>query len=271
MIKIIFVFTGLLVSLASGSQAYKSSLNYRYSGFCTYSSIHADAFSFLNNQAALLPVKNFSAGITSDRRFFLNELSEYQAVVVVPASAGMFGWNGTYFGNMDFHEFSSGLAYAKNMGKTDIGIQFSYHHLQSKGYTALTSVLAEAGVIFQVNEKLRLGIHVFQPKALKKTQWPQGLTETYSMGFGFDASPHFYMGVTMEKTGNNGINVQAGIHYEFAENIFARAGISSATQVYYAGIGFRLRRFRLDVMTSLHPYLGITPGLMLQYFKKEQQ
>jgi hypothetical protein len=39
--------------------------------------------------------------------------------------------------------------------------------------------------------------------------------------------------------------------------------MSSATSSAWFGLGLSLKSFRLDVTTSYHPQLGITPGLLL--------
>jgi hypothetical protein len=45
----------------------------------------------------------------------------------------------------------------------------------------------------------------------------------------------------------------------------ARAGIAANTSNLYAGVGLFLKTFRIDVVASYHPQLGITPGLLLIY------
>jgi hypothetical protein len=61
------------------------------------------------------------------------------------------------------------------------------------------------------------------------------------------------------------VNVNAGIQYKFLPQFMARAGIATNTSNVYAGVGLFLKTFRLDVVASYHPQLGITPGLMLVY------
>jgi len=66
------------------------------------------------------------------------------------------------------------------------------------------------------------------------------------------------------------VNVNIGLQYSFDKKLFARAGISTATSSFYLGLGFVLNGFRIDVTASLHPSLGVTPGMLLIYNSPEK-
>jgi hypothetical protein len=59
--------------------------------------------------------------------------------------------------------------------------------------------------------------------------------------------------------------VNAGMQYQFTNQLLARLGISSATSTAWLGFGFSLKAFRLDAIAGYHPQLGITPGLLLVF------
>jgi hypothetical protein len=61
------------------------------------------------------------------------------------------------------------------------------------------------------------------------------------------------------------VNVNAGMQYKFLSQLLARVGISTATSSAWAGIGLTWKSFRLDVTTSYHSQLGITPGVLLVF------
>jgi hypothetical protein len=64
--------------------------------------------------------------------------------------------------------------------------------------------------------------------------------------------------------------VNAGMQYSFDEKLFARAGFTSGTSSYFFGLGVMLKNFRLDATASIHPQLGITPGLLLLFKGKDR-
>jgi hypothetical protein len=45
----------------------------------------------------------------------------------------------------------------------------------------------------------------------------------------------------------------------------------SSTSVYFFGAGFILHNIRIDATASVHPQLGVTPGLLLIYTKPKKQ
>ena len=60
------------------------------------------------------------------------------------------------------------------------------------------------------------------------------------------------------------------MQYSFDEKLFARAGFTSAASSYFLGLGVMLKNFRLDATASVHPQLGITPGLLLLFKGSEK-
>ena len=244
-----------------------------YTGLGAYSMNHTDVFSFTNNQAALAQVKSAAAGVYGERRFMLNELGLYQLAIAVPTNSGNFGFKAGYFGFSDYNESQMGLVYARKLGsKVDIGVQFNYNGIQVSGYGNSSAINFEIGTIFHLTDKLNAGIHAYNPvggKYGKNSE--EKLASIYTVGLGYDASDKFFVSAEIEKEENQAVNVNAGMQYKFLPQFMARAGIATNTSNVYAGVGLFLKAFRLDVVASYHPQLGVTPGLLLIYdFKKNQ-
>lgn len=244
-----------------------------YAGLGAYSIDHVDAFSFTNNQASLAQMKSATAGVYGERRFMLNELGLYQLAIAVPTNSGNFGFKAGYFGFSEYNESQMGLAYARKLGsKVDIGVQFNYNGIRVSGYGNSSAINFEIGTIFHLTDKLNAGIHAYNPvggKYGKNSE--EKLASIYTVGVGYDASDKFFVSAEIEKEENQPVNVNAGMQYKFLLQFMARAGIATNTSNVYAGVGLFLKTFRLDVVASYHPQLGVTPGLLLIYdFKKNQ-
>lgn len=232
-----------------------------------YSNFQRDVFSFTANQASLAQQKNVSAGVYGERRFLLQDLSLYQLNVSLPTASGNFGLTVMRFGGTEYSEMAAGLAYARKLGeKIDVGAQFNYYAINVNSYGNGSAITAEAGVIFHASEQLNVGLHVYNPTAVKigKNE-EERLPSIYSFGAGWDASDKLFFGAEVQKEEDQPVNVNAGIQYAFDKMIFARAGVSSASSSFYFGAGVQLKDFRIDATASIHPHLGITPGLMLIY------
>ena len=238
-----------------------------YAGLGSYSINHVDVFSFTNNQASLAQMKNAAAGVYGERRFMLDELSLYQLSIAVPTNSGNFGIKAGYFGFSDYNESQMGLAYARKLGsKVDIGVQFNYNGIQVSGYGNSSAINFEIGAIFHLADKLHAGVHAYNPVGGKYGKnSAEKLASIYTVGFGYEASDKFFISAEIEKEENQPVNINGGMQYKFLPQFMARGGISTNTSNVYAGVALFLKTFRLDVVASYHPQLGVTPGLMLVY------
>lgn len=230
-----------------------------------YSLHHVDVFSFAANQAALSQLTQASAGIYGEKRFMLNELSNYQLALAVPLSSGNAGLKAGYYGSSLYNETQLGLAYARKLGsKVDIGVQFNYYGIKIAGYGNASAVGFEAGAIFHLSEKLHTGIQISNPAGTKfGKENPEKIASVYTVGMGYEVSKKLLLTTEINKEEAQPINVNAGIQYQLIETIRARIGVSTATGTAWIGAGFSFKTFRLDVMSSYHPQLGITPGISL--------
>ncbi len=253
-----------LNSLSISAQSLRQPVSAIYLSASSYSTTHADVFSYLNNQAALAKIKNIAAGVYGERRFLLAATSLYALAVAIPTDKGNFGVNIKYGGFKSFNESQIGLAYAKSLGsKVDIGIQFNYYSYKIPAYTSASTINFELGAIIHLTDKLNLGIHIYNPVGGKIAKTNEKLTAAYKVGIGYDISENLYVSTEIVKDENFPVNVNSGVQYRFMKQFFARIGIASATSTGYAGFGVGWGNFRLDITGSYHPQLGISPGMLL--------
>lgn len=238
-----------------------------YTGLGAYSIDHADVFSFTSNQASLAQMQNASAGAYGERRFLLDELALYQLAIAVPTKSGNFGVKAGYYGFSDYNESQIGLAYGRKLGtKVDVGVQFNYNAISISSYGNSSAINFEIGTVLHLTEKLHAGVHAYNPVGGKfgKNQ-EEKLASVYTAGFGYEASDKFFVSAEIEKEEDQPVNVNAGMQYKFLPQLSARVGIATNTSNIYAGVGFTLKSFQLDVVAGYHPQLGVTPGLLLLY------
>ncbi|MBS1919333.1 MAG: hypothetical protein JST17_03665 [Bacteroidetes bacterium] len=238
-----------------------------YIGLGAYSKRHQDIFSFTSNQAALAQINNAAVGVYGERRFMLNDLNNYSAALALPTATGNFGLKTGYFGSSGYNETQIGLAYGRKMGeKIDIGAQFNYNAIRISGYGNSSAVSFEVGTILHITEQIHLGIHVNNPVGGKfgKDQ-QEKLPSVYSFGLGYDASEKFFFSAEIMKEEDQPVNVNVGIQYKLLPQLLARAGMETATSSAWAGIGLSWKSFRIDVTSTYHPQLGLSPGLLILF------
>ena len=241
-------------------------LTIRYAGLGAYSVNFVDPFSMTSNTASLAQLKSGGFGVYGERRFMLEELGQYTAVVALPTkSYGTFAVQGDYFGSSGFNENQLGLAYARKVARmVDVGAKFNYHTVQVAGYGSASSINFEVGTIFHLTERLHTGVHVYNPLSSKLgSEGDERLASMYRVGLGYEVSDKVLVSTEIVKQEDVPVNINAGLHYNVVENIFIRAGISTGNNNSFIGAGIRFGSLRLDLNTAYHPQLGFTPGLLL--------
>lgn len=254
----------LLILSPAFSQALRHPISAVYLGLGAYSTQHTDVFSFVNNQAALARTTFIAAGVYGEKRFLLEETGLYTAAVAIPSKLGNIGISLKYSGFKSFNESEIGVAYARDLGpKVDIGIQFNYYGYRVPAYMNVNTVNFEVGAMIHLTNQLNLGLHVYNPIGGHLSKADEKLSAAYKMGLGYDASEIFFVSAEVIKEEDQPVNVNAGVQYRFAKQLFARAGISSASSSPYCGVGISWSNLRIDISGSYHPQLGWSPGLLL--------
>lgn len=263
---LLLLFTAF-ISFAKG-QAVRQPIAARYIGLGAYSKNFADGYSFTQNQAALATIKSVTAGVYAERRFMVEELNLYSAVLALPTKSGNFGVQADYFGFKNYNESQIGLAYARNLGsKVDVGVKFNYYTVAIPAYGNASSINFEGGVLVHLTDKLHAGVHVFNPTGSKlgKNGNEEKLAAAYKAGMGYEASEKFFLSAEVVKQEDEPVNVNVGFQYNFLKQFMLRGGIGTATSNSFVGVGLLVKQFRFDMAASYHPQLGITPGILLLF------
>ena len=173
--------------LKANTQVTRTPLSAPYTSLSTYSNQFKDAFAFRSNSAALAGISRFSAGVFSEQRFMLQELSSYSFAAALPTTSGNFGLRGDYYGGSLYNESSLGLAYGRRLGeRIDVGVQFHYHSQMASTYGSATTVTFDAGTIIHLAEGLQTGLHVYNPVGMKLgKRGEEKLPAVYAAGLGY--------------------------------------------------------------------------------------
>ncbi|RZK36235.1 MAG: hypothetical protein EOO61_10680 [Hymenobacter sp.] len=236
-----------------------------------YSQHHTDAFSFTTNQAALATTTAFTTGIYGERRFMLDGLGWYQGAVVLPTKSGNFGLKGTRFGKENNIETELGLAYGRKLNDNiAIGAAFNYYTQEIPLYGSWNAMTIEGGILMKINEQVKAGIHIYNPNGSTLGKNGETLPAIFTIGAGYEASEQVIITAEVQKVENEKINCRAGLSYYFDKKLYAKAGLSSANSLWAFGAGVKLEAFSLEVQTSYHQQLGLTPGIALIFHKTRQ-
>ena len=230
---------------------------------CTNTVKFNDAFSMLNNPAVLVSGKSFAVGLYAQRRFMLAEPVQYIITAGLPLANAGLGMQVNYLRSGNYRQSEAGIAYAKKLGKIDLGARVNYHTVSITGYGSTRLVVMDVGSIWHITDDLHAGMHVYNPVGVK-------LSYRYSAGLGYEISEQVLISLQLSKTEDKPITLNAALHYQPAEKIIIQTGISTATAEPYLAAGYQLQPWRLLLSVSYHTQLGYSPALMFTYKPSKQ-
>ena len=178
---------------------------------------------------------------------------------------------GRYSGFSDYNETQLCLGYAKTLGQVDVGIQFDYSAFRMAGYGSSSFVQADVGMIWHIMEKLHTGVHLMNVLSGRLSGNTKEKTAfVFKMGFGYEVSDAVFISSEICKEEDKVVTLLALLQYTVAGKFYLRGGISTATSSPWLGAGWAWKNFRIDITSSYHPQLGITPGLLLLFSSKQK-
>ncbi|MDB5253261.1 MAG: hypothetical protein JWP27_2430 [Flaviaesturariibacter sp.] len=259
----------LLAPFSGDAQAARFPVAFAGTRLAVYAPHFTDALSCAANAAALAGLDTFSFGVCTERRFLLADLSVSSAAAVVPSRFGTFGVGASFSGTIAYRETSLDISYGRHFGQVlSGGVRFGYGGTSAGSYGRAARVLAEAGILVRLSPRATAGVRISNPGG----GWRKGgggrLAGIYTCGVGYELSERSFLAAEILKQEDEPVTVNAGFHYGFARLLAARIGFISAASQFYLGVGVDLNRLRLDVVATLHPYLGMTPGFGLLYVAK---
>ncbi len=274
--KIWYLFT--LMAFVLSSQILQAQIGNDFVGARSaamggYNVTLSDVWASNNNQAGLGFVEDLAAGIYYENRFLLKATSYQAGAVVLPIKTGAFGISVASFGYSAYSETKAGLAYGKRLGKKcSVGLQMNYLNTSfTQEYGSKTTLTGAVGVIAKLSEEITLGVHVYNPSRSKLiTYGNQRVPTIAKLGLDYQFSKKVTLAVSTEKNLTVKAIVNAGIEYYIADLLYIRGGISTNPSQYAFGFGMQLKDFKVEVSSSFHQTLGVTPGISIAYIKKKK-
>lgn len=276
MINKIF-FTSLLILLTLfqqlNAQIGNDLVGSRSAAMGGYNVTLSDVWSANNNQAGLGFMEDLSGGIYYENRFLLKETSYKAGAFVIPVKSGAFGISVTSFGFELYSETKAGLSYGQRFGdKFSMGVQLNYLNTKlTQEYGSKTSITGAIGLIAKLSKELSLGVHIYNPTRAKLAEYDNERVPTImKLGLDYRFSKKVMLAVSTEKDVNFDAVVNAGVEYHVTEILYLRGGLSSNPTQYAFGFGMQLKDFKIDLSSSFHQTLGITPGISIIYSRNKK-
>ncbi|MDB4533743.1 hypothetical protein N9242_02655 [Vicingaceae bacterium] len=273
LLKYISIPLLLVVCQDSTAQIGNDFIGARSAALGGYNVTLSDVWSSQNNQAGLGFVKETSAGIYYENRFLLKETSYKAGAFVLPVKSGAFGISVASFGYSAYSETKAGISYGQRFGeKFSLGVQMTYLNTSLiQEYGTKTTITGAIGLIAKLSDELTLGVHVYNPNRSKLAEYNNERVPTImKLGMDYRFSDKVMLAVSTEKDLDVNAIVNAGLEYHITEILYLRGGISTNPTQYAFGFGMQLKDFKVDLSSSFHQTLGITPGISIIYTRNKK-
>ena len=220
----------------------------------------SDFWSIQNNPAGMANLAFFGAGLSYENRFFMKELSFYNAALVMPVKIGAFGLSFSRFGFENFNENNVGLAYARAFGPNlRIGTKLDYLLFNfSDDYEKRRTATFELGVQSDITDDLCVGVYIFNPINIKlQTIHNERVPIIFRFGFSYHVTKDFYAMSEVEYNSNSNLDYRFGLEYNTLKEFYIRIGVHTNPATASFGVGYTLNRVVIDVSATMNQHTGI--------------
>lgn len=260
-----FIF-GIFCVASLCAQTTLQPIGARYLTLGAYSQKGLDVYATRSNSASLAGLKQSGISAYAERRFGLDNMNLYTFSGALITGSGTLAVHAAYFGFDQSNQSQLTLGYGRKVSETiEVGGSFHYHNISQAGiYGGSSAITGSASMRMKLSDKITAGLNVFNPiRAAWSKTTDERLPVRYTIGLGYDASDKFFITTELEKEEGQNLNVNLGFQYSILPQFFFRGGIATQTSNYFGGFGLNLKDFRIDIATSYHPQLGLTPGVLL--------
>lgn len=232
------------------------------------SSCLTDIWSTRNNQGSLGFVRQNEVGAFYENRFLVKELTQSGFAAAIPIKKGTFGISYSTLGYKLYRESQATLCYGMKLSENiSAGIAFDYLNTKIADiYGQANAFNGSFGLTAKLLPQVVVSTHIYNPFRAKITNYNNEKVPTiYKFGAQYIFSPKVFLVAEAEKTSAQKINIKGGIEYKPSSLIYIRAGGSSFPAQASFGIGVNYNGLKIDMSSSYHSILGLSPQIGLSY------
>ncbi|MGC8864217.1 MAG: hypothetical protein ACP5O2_00710 [Bacteroidales bacterium] len=271
MSRIKILFFAVIIGLQAYGQGWIGLRSAAEAGMASSGTMGQDVWSGFGNPAGLSVKPSLLIGLSTSSRFSMKEFLNKGLAVSAPVPGGVMAFSGSYFGDASYSEQRYNLAFSKKLlNGFWSGITLDYCRLaQGGGYGGAGAFTFSVGMLTRLNEQTYLGTYIFNPLKSKAG----GLVEAeipaiMRLGIGYVFSSELRGIAEVEKISNQKAGVNLGAEYQAFHTLFLRAGVNTYPGSWSLGMGLLWNRLRLDLVTEMHPTLGLCPQAAISYTLK---
>lgn len=222
--------------------------------------------SIFSNSAGLAYLKGTHLVAFGEQRFAGLGINNIAVGAGHSVGSGTFGLSLQSFGAEAYSEQKIGLSYARKLfNQLSMGVQFDYINTSIDKYGSTGAFTFEIGFVASLNKDITVGVHAFSPIRVAITD-EEDLPSSIGFGFSYHPSKKVTFNAEVEKAIDTDLSINAGLEYWIHKVVSIRVGGSVQPTLATFGLGFKVNdNFYIDVASTWHQVLGVSPGLGVRY------
>ncbi|GHT84232.1 hypothetical protein FACS189420_2090 [Bacteroidia bacterium] len=217
----------------------------------------------LLNPSFLSFIEQKQFGISVYNRFAMKELSTQSLYGLIPNRFIDTGFKFSAYGYEDYQLLQGQISLAKKISPTfSIGTNLIYLNVNSVLDDKIRNYLmADVGVFWRINDSFDWA---FTTENLLYTQ--NFCRTLFYTGINYHLSSICHVLLETGADFRNEFHISAGIEYEIAEQFAVRGGFRNNPQTPSLGFAYTLNQWKVDAGFLLHPVLGVSSAISINYF-----
>lgn len=226
----------------------------------------SNEFSAINNQAGILNVDKWAFQAGAMNLYGIANLNAMSA-------SGIYKYNNNnafslsikHIGDSDLNTQLIGIAYARRLLKNwNISLQADLLSIQAKNFGSKFLPTLEIGSIYEVNKKVSVGFHVFNPFGQALTE-AENVSAIFRLGCYYNLSKKVKLLAEFEKDILLPSRIKTGIIYNPIEKLAIKAGFNTQHSQFSFGLAYTFGKYTIHGASAIHPLLGLSTGGEISY------
>lgn len=233
-------------------------LGARAQGIANTSACLSDVWALYNNVAGLASIKHTTAAFTYHAIPSFHFFNRMGAVIATRVNTGAAALGVHRFGDGLYNEQTLSAGAANTFGLASLGLRLNYLQYRAAGLETRSALTVSFGGIATLTPKLLAGAHIVninQPIINDRTG--EKIATCLIAGISYLPSDKVIIATEIEKKLGSNSTLKTGIEYQAFRKIAFRTGFNLHPQAAFFGLGFDLRKFKLDYAVQSTVFRGL--------------
>lgn len=227
---------------------------------------YLNTFAIEHNVGALA-FSNSELALTAANRFGLTDYSNVMVAGNYALQQASVGFSYQISPLASYTQQKAQLAVSKKLHETiSAGIAINFHQFSSSDayYLKGNCLTFNAGLYYQVNEDLNVGLQIFNPNRSVITKTPhEKLPSIFRLGVDYALDRNIKVYADAIQATEQKLEINAGL--ELSKDQYKIRGGFGLNKLFALGFGWKTNQISIDVAATYHNQLGFSPALNIGY------